>query len=289
VTPDLPPSVVTRDGVSLMTRHWRANASSSPVGVACLVHGLGEHSGRYEKIARHLNGLGWDVVAYDQRGHGRSGGDHGVLNREDDFLHDLSAVIDTVRDCHANLPLALVGHSLGGLIVARFVAALCDPSGNVSWRRPVDWCVLSSPALAIHISWFQKCLMSTVGRLTPNLALRNGLDPSWMSRDPAVVQAYQSDPLVHHKVSGRLVQFMLDAGETVLANAARWNTPTLLVYSDKDRCVDPRGSAKFASLAPSSVVAPHPFDRVSHELFNDTDSGNVYSVLTEWLSGRSLA
>src|SRR5687767_11475078 len=117
--PTLPPmntSLTTADGLALHVRHWPADAPAR--GTVLIVHGLGEHTMRYQHVARHLNERGWNVVGYDHRGHGRSGGAKGVLTHADDLVRDLAAVIDAVR-AHHDGPLVLLGHSLGGLIAAR--------------------------------------------------------------------------------------------------------------------------------------------------------------------------
>ena len=163
---------------------------------------------------------GWSVVGYDQRGHGKSPGERGRLAAGDDLLADLAAVIDAVR-AEASGPLVLLGHSLGGLVVARFVAGALE-SPPPAWRREVDALVLSSPALDIGMTTAKRALLATLEALTPNLGIGNGLDVNAISRDAAVVAAYRADPLVHDRIAPRLVRFLADAGPAVLALAPRW-------------------------------------------------------------------
>lgn len=281
--PIIPPTVTTRDGLALVTRHWPLPDGVAPRGVACLVHGLGEHINRYEHVARHLNTWGWAVVGYDHRGHGRSPGGRGRLAHGDDLLHDLAAVLDTTRQAYPGQRLLLIGHSLGGLIAGRFVAAQASPPEAAPWARPVDLLVMSSPALDPGLSWFQKFLLATFGKLTPDLAVPNGLKPEWVCSSPAVVKAYTADPLVHDRATGRLSQFIVDAAEHVLQRAPHWTTPTLLIYAGADRCVRPAGSARFGANAPHSVVTTHAYPRMAHEIFHEPDQAQVFADLARWL------
>lgn len=282
--PQLPATVATRDGLTLALTHWPAPCPATTKGVICLVHGLGEHAGRYQHVARHLNQCGWSVVGYDHRGHGRSPGPRGGLRRDDDLLHDLAAVIDLIRQHHAGQRLGVLGHSMGGITVARFVSALAQPHEDVVWRREVDLCMLSSPALDIGLSGLQRALLNSIGRFTPDVAVGNGLDPNWVSNDPAVVKAYLADPLVHDRITGRLTRFMLESGETVLARAPTWTVPTLLLYAGADHCVRPQGSVRFAAAAPAAVVQVQAYEHMAHEIFNEPDRARVLADLQAWLA-----
>lgn len=280
---DFPATVATRDGLALLTRHWPLAGARPAPGVALLVHGLGEHIGRYEHVAHHLNQQGWAVVGYDHRGHGHSPGKRGALRDHHDLLHDLAAVIDATRRAYPTQPLVLIGHSLGGAIAARFAAALATPAEAAAWARPLDGLVLSSPALAIPIGAFQRLLLATIGQLTPDVAVSNGLKPAWICHNPATVAAYQADPLVHDRVTGRLTSWLIEAGQTVRTRAARWSVPTLIMWGGEDRCVDPAGSAAFAASAPRERVASHPWPHLSHEIFNEVEQAEVLAALSGWL------
>ena len=281
---NFPAQVTARDGLSLFTRQWAVPDGQSPRGVVCLVHGLGEHCGRYEGVARHLNSAGWAVVGYDHRGHGQSGGPRGRLKQDDDLLHDLASVIDQARQAYPGMPLVLVGHSMGGLVVSRFVSALAQPAEQAPWQRPVDLCVLSSPALDLGMSFVQKLLLNTVGRLTPDVAVGNGLDPNGVCHDPAVVKAYREDPLVHDRISGRLTRFMMDSVAQVHARAPAWTVPTLLLFAGADTILPPAGSERFARLAPAAVVQSKAYAHMAHEIFLEPDKAQVFHDLTDWLS-----
>ncbi len=275
-------SVDTADGLKLHVREWPC---ADAHGSVLIVHGLGEHIGRYEHVAAQLVRGGRHVVGYDHRGHGASDGPRGRLHHPDDLLRDLARVIDAVRVSRPG-PLVLLGHSMGGAIAARIVAAGLVPKPP-KWYRAVDGLVLSSPALEIGLAGAQKLMLALLGRVAPNFAVGNGLEPEWISRDPAVVAAYIDDPLVHDRVSAKLVRFMADAGAFVREHAAAWRVPTLLMYAGADRCVVPAGSAAFAAAAPASVVTTQAFPPLFHEIFNEPEQAEVFAVLAAWLGPPS--
>jgi len=266
------------DGENLALYDWPLPEGSPRRGTVLLVHGLGEHAGRYGHVAQHLNAWGFAVRAYDQYGHGRSGGPRGGLNHDSRLLDDLADLVDATRKRMApGEPLVLLGHSLGGLVAARFVSL---------HLRPVDALVLSSPALDTGLSGFQKLLLATLPRLAPNLRVGNGLDVQALSHDPAVVAAYQADPLCHDRISARLGRFIAEAGPATLARAPHWSVPTLLLWAGADRLVRPAGSAAFAAAAPSAVVQSQCFAGLYHELFNERDAAPVFAVLRQWLDAH---
>jgi len=265
------------DGLNLALYDWPLALRRRPRGVVLIVHGLGEHAWRYDPLAQRLNEWGFCVRAYDQRGHGESGGARGVIPHEDALLDDLAEVVEDTRRHIADpwsCPLILLGHSMGGLVAATFVQ-----------RRmaPVDALVLSSPALQTGIGALKKKLIALLDRLAPNLALGNGLDASKISHDPAVVQAYQNDRLVHDRISARLASFIDESGPKVLAAAPGWSVPTLLMYASEDKLVRPAGSNAFAQAAPGAVVTSECFEGLYHEIFNEEDPSKVFATLRRWL------
>jgi alpha-beta hydrolase superfamily lysophospholipase len=273
-----PARLTMHDGVALYTQFWPGKAPSR--GTVLIVHGLGEHVGRYAHVVARLNAWGWSVLGYDQRGHGRSEGSRGGLPVRDDLLVDLAQVVDAVRASHRG-PLVLLGHSLGGLIAACFVAG--GIGAVAPWFRQVDALVLSSPALDPGMKPRQKLLLALLGNLAPNLAVNNGLKPEWISRDAQVVRNYRADPLVHDRITPRLANFIIDGGRRVSESAGSWTVPTLLLYAGSDRCVSPAGSAGFAAMAPQARVAAHEFRALFHEIFNEPEQDEVLGVLHDWL------
>jgi alpha-beta hydrolase superfamily lysophospholipase len=268
----------TTDRLALHRHDWPCAGAR---GTVLLVHGLGEHAGRYAHVAAALRAAGWRVAGYDQRGHGRSGGARGVVAASHSLLADLAGVIDAVRREHGG-PLVLLGHSMGGAVAARFVAEASAPR-PAAWSRPVDGLVLSSPALAARLSAWQRLQLAIGERFLPDLAQRNGIDPRGLSHDEAMVAAYTADPLVHDRISARLARFILDAGETARAAAPRWTLPTLLMWGGADPVVDPAGSRAFAAAAPAGVLTAFEFDAMRHEILNETEREGVLMRLRQWL------
>lgn len=275
----LPTFLTLRAGPKVAVHDWLLPGTQRPRGVVLIVHGLGEHAGRYATLSGLLNAWGFCVRVYDQRGHGTSDGARGVLPTQEALLHDLDDVLaDTRRLAHTwTCPVLLLGHSMGGLVAATFV---------LRGRAPVDALVLSSPALDAGLGGLQKALVALMLRIAPNLALSNGLDASRLSHSAAVVQAYRQDPLVHDRISARLARFIDENGPRVVAAAAQWTVPTLLMYAGDDGLVRPAGSRAFEAQAPAQVVSSHCFEGLYHEIFNELDPVPVMQLLRHWLDRR---
>jgi alpha-beta hydrolase superfamily lysophospholipase len=266
------------DGENLAVQDWPLDDDVAERGTVLIVHGLGEHAGRYEHVARRLNGWGFAVRGYDHYGHGESGGARGGLPVESRLVDDLGDVIDSTRQRMSPVtPLIVLGHSMGGLVAA-CLAALAQVR--------IEGLVLSSPALDAGLTPLQKLLLATVPRIAPRLTLGNGVEPRFVSRDPAVVAAYESDPRVHDRICARLARFIAEAGPSVIAHAAEWSVPTLLMYAGSDRLVNPEGSRAFAQAAPADVVTTVCFDDHYHEIFNEPDNAPVFETLRKWLDRR---
>lgn len=268
------------DGTQLCLRDWPVAASTRARATVLIVHGLGEHCGRYEALARTLNEWGFAVRAYDHYGHGLSGGPRGGLSSDTRLLDDLAVVMDATRAAMPyQQPLVLLGHSLGGLVAADFVAA---------GMRHVDALVLSSPALALHLSGVQKILMEYLPKLVPNLRIANGVQSRHLSHDAAVVKAYDDDALQHNRISARLAGYMRGGGGRVQAKARHWSVPTLLMWAGQDKLVNPAGSALLAEHAPAAVLQAQCFDQAYHEIFNESPelAAPVFARLEQWLDGQ---
>jgi len=266
------------DGENLAVYDWPR--PDAPRATVLLVHGLGEHAGRYDALARHLGAWGYAVRGYDHYGHGESSGPRGGLPWDTRLLDDLTDIVDATRArMPAGQPLVLLGHSMGGLVAARFVAL---------GLRPVDALVLSSPALDAGLGPVQKLLLATLQRIAPNLRVGNGLDAHYLSHDASVVRAYLADPLCHDRISARLARFIAEAGPATVARAAHWQVPTLLLWAGADRLVNPAGSRAFASAAPKERVQAHCFEPLYHELFNESPelAEPVLERLQHWLAAH---
>jgi alpha-beta hydrolase superfamily lysophospholipase len=268
------------DGENLIVQDWRVSQSTPWRGAVVLVHGLGEHVGRYDALAGRLNDWGFSVRGYDQYGHGESAGLRGDLTTGLRLLDDLADIVDSTRArTPESLPVLLLGHSMGGLVASRFVSL------NM---RPVDGLVLSSPALDPGLSAVQKLLVALLPRVAPHLRVGNGLDAQYLSHDEAVVAAYLADPLCHDRVSALLARFIAEGGPAVVAQAPRWTVPTLLMWAGADKLVNPEGSRAFAAAAPKDLVQSHGFEPLYHELFNEAPelAEPVFDMLQRWLLAR---
>lgn len=270
--------LTTRDGLKLHLQRWPVDGSAH--GMVQIVHGLGEHIGRYETLARELNAAGWHVAGHDQRGHGRSEGPRGDVPGRQTLLADLSAVIDHLRRDGRHI---LLGHGLGGVVAARLVAEGLMHRAQ-RWTRDVDGLVLSSPALDLGLGLWQRLALRVLKPVTPALRLALGLKPADACRDVEVVRLCTADPLVHDRVTPRLVRFIVDEGRVVRGRAARWRTPTLLMWGGADRCVAPQGSVAFAAAAPAQVVTAQAFPGLFHEVFNEPEREMVVAQLLGWLA-----
>ena len=297
-----------RDGENLAVYEWPLDAWASQTGrvapppraVVLIVHGLGEHAGRYSDLAGHLLDWGFAVRAFDQRGHGESGGARGVLPGDTALLDDLAEIVDDTRRNYTGapvdedletpsagrarpLPLILLGHSLGGLVVGRFAALGVGPVQGV---------VLSSPAFDAGMGWFQKLLLTFMPHVAPDFCVGNGLKAAHLCRNPVVVRNYETDRLVHDRISPRLARFIARSGPATLAAAERWTVPTLLMSAGDDRIVRPGGSRAFAERAAASaavkpgVVTAREFPGLYHEIFNEPAAAPVLQTLQSWLDAR---
>ena len=264
-------------GSRLAVRDWVLPPAPAR-GMVLIVHGLGEHSARHQRLASRLVAAGFCVRSYDQYGHGESQGARGGMDHAKRFTVDLAHVLNqTISGMSLDMPLILLGHSFGGLVAANFIAEK---------RARVHGLVLSSPALDPGLSAVQKALVSTLPHVVPNLRVSIGLPLEYLSHDQSVIDAYRADPLVHRYVSARLARFIADAGPATVAKAAEWTVPTLLMWAGQDKFVAPAGSSAFAAKAPADVVSPREFGDLYHEIFNELHAEPVYAELLSWLDAR---
>ena len=261
------------DGTPLFVADWLIDSPAAAGEGIVLMHGLGEHCGRYAHVAQFFNDCGYSVRAYDHRGHGRSGGARGDVPDTETLIQDAKRVIDDFARNLAAPPL-LLGHSLGGTFAAYYATRALSPLGGL---------ILSSPALRIKLSGAQKLLLQVLGVVAPGFGIPNGLDSKYLSHRQKVVDAYDNDPLVHPKISARLLRAMLEAIEFVHAHAPALSVRTLLLVAGDDHLVDASGSdALFRKLAPG-IGAMHSYPGCYHELFNEVEAGRVFDDMRTWL------
>jgi alpha-beta hydrolase superfamily lysophospholipase len=269
---------VASDGENIAIQDWPLEPGQTARGMVLIVHGLAEHAGRYDALARRLNDWGFAVRGYDQYGHGESSGLRGGLPSNNRFLDDLADVMDSTRArLEPDTPLILLGHSMGGLVAARFVSLSL---------RPVEGLVLSSPAFDAGLGFWTRLLLRTMLVCAPDFALSRNQDPAELTHDPQAVQAFRDDRLIHRSMTARLAQFIVTHGPAVLACAGQWRIPTLLLYAGTDLRVSPQGSRRFAELAPKALVSAHCYEAMYHEVFNELERDQVLGHLKAWLDAR---
>jgi len=262
----------TRDGTTQLQRRWRAadlGLDAAPRSALVAVHGLGEHSGRYDHVGRFLAALGHDVLAFDNRGFGQSGGRRGHVDSFDEFLDDVEDMVIERRQLGA--PVVLFGHSLGGLIAATYV---------VRGRPAPDLLVLSSPALDADVPRWQRVVAPVLSRFKPNLFVANNIDPEVLSHDEEVQVAYRDDPLRVGGSTARLGQQVFDAMREASAGTRRVNVPTYVFHGAADRLVPPRASER---LAAQDNVTYRLWPGLRHECLNEAARFNVLGELAAWL------
>lgn len=271
------PGFLTDDGLDLHQHDWPAPQPSARL---LLVHGLGEHAGRYALLAGALNRIGISVRAYDHRGHGHSAGKRGAIGPTADCLsRDIVDLFQAYAGEADDVPF-LLGHSMGGLVVMHAVLAHgLRPRGLIA----------SAPALASHAGRFQRLLATVLSRLAPNLAVGNGLPADKLSHAPQVAAQYLGDPLNHDRISARLARYLFTAGPQVIAAAPSLSVPTLLQIAAADHLVDPAGARAFAAAAPARLLHVHDYPGLYHELYNEAEPARsqVVGDLCDWL-GRNL-
>jgi acylglycerol lipase len=251
-----------------------------PAGVVLINHGLGEHCGRYEYVIGHLLTHGYGVYAFDMRGHGRSEGLPGYVDRFSDYVADLDIFSKMVRSRHDGKAIFLLGHSVGGAVAASFAA---------TYQPPLSGLVLSSPFIktGASISRADAMMARLLSVLAPTLGI-DSLDTSTLSRDSSVVEAYRNDPLVYHgKVRARLGAELINAMERDIPRIwQRINAPLLVMYATEDRLADPRGAQDLFNNAGSKDKTLKSYPGLYHEIFNEPERGQVLSDLADWLSAQ---
>jgi alpha-beta hydrolase superfamily lysophospholipase len=255
----------------LFGRAWLPDA---PRAAMLVVHGLAEHSGRYAHVGSWLAARGIAVHAYDHQGHGLSSGPRCHVRRFSDFLDDLEIALERTRRAHRGLPLFVFGHSMGGLVVAALATE----------RRPDVAGFATSGAALLPPASFSRArlwLLRAVRLLAPRLSFENGLDAAGLSRDPAVVEAYLADPLVHRRITTSLAGELFTTMGRTLARAGAVERPLLALHGEEDPICPAEGSRSFAAAVPSGRYLGLP--RMRHEILNEPEREAVLECLLEWV------
>ncbi len=251
---------------------------SEPRAIVALVHGMGEHCGRYQALAERFTEAGLAVHGFDLPGHGRTPGPRGHVNSWEDMLGSVGAFLEKVLGEAPERPLFLYGHSLGGLIAIDYAI-----------RRPEGLRGLIASAPALDLSGFSTtriALAKILSRLLPRLALSTGLDVEGLSRDPEVVRAYQEDPLVHDKATTRFGASVIEAVGRVWETAGKLDVPLLILHGQDDRLVPADSSARFIRIAGSSDKQRIEYPQGYHEPHNDLQREEVYRDVLSWIEAR---
>ena len=255
------------DGTPLHVRHWMP--TRPPWARVLIVHGIGEHSGRYERTGRLMVEAGLDVHAFDLRGHGLSGGRRVYVGRWDDFLDDVEVLLTPLRE--PGVPLVLFGHSMGALIALTYAC---------SARPAPDLLVLSAPPLRANVPGWQRALAPILGRVAPTVVMANPITGDQLARDPAVGIAYFADPLVQPRSTTRLGAQLFAAMKRAGAGLDRLRIPTLVIHGGADTLVPTAGSEPLGNLP---GVERRVLPNLRHETLNEPEGPEVVAGVVEWL------
>jgi len=268
----------TKDGLTLLVRTWYPAVPNGTL--LAILHGIGEHGGRYEHVAQYFISMGFTVSALDQRGHGKSGGRRVYTKHYDDLISDVDLWFD---DLHSQLKpsqIYLLGHSLGGLLSVKY---------TIEKRPAIYGLILSGPAVKINedMNPFLQSVSGIVGRLFPRLKTVR-LDASLLSRDDQVVKAYLEDPLVYHEgIPARFGYLVLQATHDVERSLSSLKCPLLVLHGSADKLVYPDASWSLISNCGSHDKTIHVFEGLYHEILNEPEKTLVLETITEWLRQRS--
>lgn len=265
------------DGLRLYEQWWVP--ASALRGRVVVVHGINEHGGRYARTAADLVRGGYAVHAMDLRGHGRSGGDRVWIRRFDEYLNDVDVMLERIVDKEPGKPVFLFGHSMGGAVAALYGIA----------RKPsVRGLILSAPALAVaaHLFPLLRRLAPLASAVAPRLRVAR-MGCRFLSRDPAVVEGFKSDPLVFHgRFPIRTGAEVLRAAARIRKNAASLTLPLLILHGTSDYVSDPVGSRRLCALAGSNDKTLHLYQGLYHEVLSEPERDQVVKDLLAWLDAH---
>lgn len=265
----------TADGLALYA--WLKQPSATPKAVIAHVHGLGEHSRRYDHLAAYWEDHGYAAAGFDLRGHGRSEGQRGHTPSYDRLMEDIDIFLERVRHAWPGLPVDLYGHSLGGNLVLNYAIR----------RRPALSAVVATGAylrLAFEPPAWKVRLAEWMKRIAPAMSQGTGLEVRALSRDPEVVRRYEADPLVHKRITAALFTEAHAAGEAIIGRASELPAPALVMHGGADRITSPAGSEAFVA-ASAGRARLKLWDGFFHEIHNDPGWEEVAAFALEWIEG----
>lgn len=264
------------DGVDLFVRGWEPDAK--PKAVVVLVHGHGEHVGRYEHVAKVMTDAGYIFAGFDLRGHGRSGGIRGHFPSWEAALQDIKDFFIFLTKRYPARPQFLYGHSLGGLMVLTYA---------LKNKTRLKGVIATGAGLRsqVHDQKLKVLMAKALGSIAPTTLISSGLDVTILSRDPDVIKAYHGDPLVHDRMSLGFAKAGLSATDYVWQNAEQFSIPLLIMHGAADRNTYPHGSADFSKLAAKNNpdVTLKLWEGLYHELHNEPEKEQVLRFMIDWL------
>jgi acylglycerol lipase len=265
------------DGLKLYFQCWQTGQNQK--GIICLVHGLGEHTGRYAHWAELLNQAGYSVLTYDLRGHGKSDGPRGHINSFNDFMNDTDTLLKEAEKRFPGVPRFLYGHSLGSIIVCNYVLRKKPQLNGVVISALVNRTPLRQQKGKIFLA-------NIVGTIVPRLSMASGLDPNTISRDPEIVSIYTHDPLVHSKTSAGFGKSLFEAIDWADQHASEWTLPVLFMHGEKDQLGYVEGAREFASKIKGDCTLKI-WPGLFHEVHNEPEKEEVFEYLRNWLDQHS--
>ena len=265
------------DNLDIFAQAWEP-VTAQPKAVACLVHGLGEHTSRYAHVAEAFGRQGIVLFGADLRGHGRSGGARGHISSIDDFMKDIDVSLVQARQRYPDLPIILYGHSLGGIQVLYY---------GLTRKPNIKGVIATSSGLhtALEKQHLKIMMAKVLGALMPNTPIASGLDSASISRDEKVVQAYINDPLVHDKITLGFGRIMTGITGWVLAHAGEFSLPLLLLHGKADVLAFPSSSTEVAAALKENCTLVL-WDDAYHELHNEPEKEEVFKTMTQWMNAR---
>ena len=264
------------DGLELHAQTW---AADHPRAHLVMVHGLGEHCGRYQNYVDYFVPRGYSLHGADSRGHGRSGGKQGYVERFDQYVTDVEQLVAHIRSVDAAPPIFVLGHSLGSLITLKY--GLDHPAG-------LSGIIVTGTALrdALVMPKWKRSLANVLSNVTPSLKMDNGVLTKYLSQDPAVIAAFDADPLNHRWATPRLATEAEKVRADLYGRAGEWSVPLLMLHGGGDRVCLAEGARAFAKTVPAALVTYREFDGLYHEIHNEREQAQVFGVIEAWLAAR---